>query len=63
VTIVPDLAGTDSGPGRLGRTAARAVLWNYLSFASGKLLVLVTMAVLARLLTPQDFGIVALGGR
>jgi O-antigen/teichoic acid export membrane protein len=59
VTVVPDLAGTDSGPGRLGRTAARAVLWNYLSFASGKLLVLVTMAVLARLLTPQDFGIVA----
>ncbi|OFW66008.1 MAG: hypothetical protein A2Z12_09905 [Actinobacteria bacterium RBG_16_68_21] len=38
--------------------AARAVLWNYVSFASGKLLVLVTMAVLARLLTPQDFGIV-----
>ncbi len=42
----------------LGTSAARAVLWNYLSFASGKMLVLVTMAVLARLLTPQDFGIV-----
>jgi len=42
----------------LGTTAARAVLWNYASFASGKVLVLITMAVLARLLTPEDFGIV-----
>lgn len=42
----------------LGTTAARAVVWNYISFASGKVLVLVTMAVLARLLTPADFGIV-----
>ncbi len=43
---------------RLGQTAARAVAWNYASFASGKLLVLATMAVLARLLTPEEFGIV-----
>mgnify|MGYP001812345213 CR=1 FL=1 len=42
----------------LGTTAARAVMWNYLSFASGKVLVLVTLAVLARLLTPEEFGIV-----
>ena len=42
----------------LGTTAARAVMWNYLSFASGKALVLVTLAVLARLLTPAEFGIV-----
>lgn len=42
----------------LGTTAARAVLWNYVSFASGKALVLVTMAILARLLTPADFGMV-----
>ncbi|MDX1691914.1 MAG: lipopolysaccharide biosynthesis protein, partial [Acidimicrobiia bacterium] len=41
----------------LGRTAARAVLWSYVSFASGKVLVLVTMALLARLLTPEQFGI------
>ena len=34
-------------------------MWNYVSFASGKFLVLVTTAVLARLLTPQEFGIVA----
>lgn len=42
----------------LGTQAARAVAWNYVSFASGKVLVIVTMAVLARLLTPEDFGIV-----
>ena len=33
-------------------------MWNYASFASGKALVLITLAVLARLLTPADFGIV-----
>lgn len=43
---------------QLGTTAARAVVWNYVSFASGKVLVIVTMAVLARLLTPADFGVV-----
>ena len=34
------------------------MLWNYASFASGKVLVLVTMAILARVLTPGEFGIV-----
>ncbi len=48
----------EAGAAPLGTTAARAVLWNYLSFASGRLLVLVTMAILARLLTPEDFGLV-----
>ncbi len=42
----------------LSTTAARAVAWNYASFASGKVLVLVTMAILARLLSPEEFGIV-----
>jgi O-antigen/teichoic acid export membrane protein len=55
VTLAPDR----SSEADLGRTAARAVMWNYLSFASGKFLVLATTAVLARLLTPQEFGIVA----
>jgi O-antigen/teichoic acid export membrane protein len=49
---------TTSSRDDLGATAARAIAWNYLSFASGKVLVLVTMAVLARLLTPEEFGIV-----
>ncbi|NQV05521.1 lipopolysaccharide biosynthesis protein [bacterium] len=45
-------------PGGLGDTTARAVMWNYASFAAGKALVLVTMAILARLLVPEEFGIV-----
>lgn len=59
MTLAADRTGAAPDEAALGRTAARAVLWNYLSFASGKLLVLATMAVLARLLTPQEFGIVA----
>ena len=47
---------TQEATADLGTTAARAVLWNYVSFASGKVLVLVTLAVLARLLTPAEFG-------
>jgi O-antigen/teichoic acid export membrane protein len=49
---------TDTRQPDLGTTAARAVVWNYASFASGKVLVLVTMGILARLLTPADFGMV-----
>ena len=43
---------------RLLRQTAGAVAWNYLSFGLGKLLVLITTAILARLLTPEEFGIV-----
>ena len=49
---------TNTHQSDLGTTAARAVVWNYASFASGKVLVLITMAILARLLTPADFGMV-----
>ncbi|MBN2112627.1 MAG: lipopolysaccharide biosynthesis protein [Acidimicrobiia bacterium] len=59
MTLAEHRADAEPDGVALGRTAARAVLWNYLSFASGKLLVLATMVVLARLLTPQEFGIVA----
>jgi O-antigen/teichoic acid export membrane protein len=44
----------------LGTVAARAVAWNYVSYAVGKALVLVSMAILARLLTPADFGMVGM---
>lgn len=42
----------------IARKAARAIFWNYASFGLGKVLVLVTIAILARLLAPADFGIV-----
>lgn len=48
----------ERSPSDLGPIAARAVAWNYASFAAGKVLVLVTMAILARLLSPEEFGIV-----
>lgn len=44
--------------GTLATKAAKGVAWNYLSFGLGKGLVLVTTAVLARLLTPEQFGVV-----
>jgi len=37
-----------------------SVWWNGLSFVSGKLLVLVSTIILARILSPKDFGLVAL---
>ena len=46
-----------STPEVAGKTV-RAVFWNYLSFALGKLLLLVTTAILARLLTAEQFGTV-----
>lgn len=42
---------------RFAKKAVHAVFWNYVSFGLGKLLVFVTTAILARLLTPADFGL------
>jgi PST family polysaccharide transporter len=52
---------SDAASERLGLTSARGVLWNGATFATGKVLVLVTTVVLARLLTPEDFGLVGIG--
>lgn len=45
---------------QLARKATKAVFWNYASFGLGKFLTFLTTAILARLLTQADFGIVAL---
>ncbi len=42
------------------RKTAHAVLWNYLSFGLGKGLVLISTAILARLLTTADYGLVGI---
>lgn len=47
-----------STPGVGGRTF-RAVAWAYGSYVGGRVLVLASTAILARLLTPRDFGLVA----
>jgi lipopolysaccharide exporter len=44
----------------LSRLAVRGVLWQALSFGLGRGLTLVTTIVLARLLTPEEFGLVGL---
>jgi PST family polysaccharide transporter len=44
----------------VARKTTYAVIWNYASFALGKFLVFLTMIILARLLSPAEFGLVSL---
>lgn len=44
----------------LGTRTLRGMVWAYSSYVGGRILILVSTAILARLLTPEDFGIVAL---
>lgn len=41
---------------QLSRKVARGILWNFLTFGFGKLVLLITTSILARLLTKDDFG-------
>src|SRR5689334_4054600 len=50
-----------SAPGELRTRAVRGFAWSMLSFGGNKLLVFVSTLVLARLLAPSDFGVVAAG--
>lgn len=59
-TGMTDAGGTPPQPGLTG-AAVRSFLWAMLSFGSNKAVVFVTTLVLARLLTPADFGLVAGG--
>jgi len=53
------LVGEGRGGGLL-RAAVGGVVWQALSFFAGKALVLVSTVILARLLAPTDFGVVAI---
>jgi lipopolysaccharide exporter len=53
-------APVPSPPAGLSRLAVRAVLWQALSFTFGRGLTLVATVVLARLLTPAEFGLAGL---
>lgn len=46
-------------PHPIGRQAVQGVMWTYLSFAGGKLLLFISTVILARLLLPSEFGQVA----
>ena len=50
---------TNSASGGLAGRTIRGVFWSYGAFASSKAVLLVATAILARLLTPGDFGVVA----
>jgi O-antigen/teichoic acid export membrane protein len=43
---------------RIGARTLRGAFWAYFSYVGGRLLILVSTAILARLLTPKDFGVV-----
>jgi O-antigen/teichoic acid export membrane protein len=49
-----------TGEERIGSRTLRGVFWAYASYVGGRVLVLVSTAILARLLVPAQFGIVAL---
>src|SRR5947208_9119485 len=46
----------------LAGEAARAVPWTMLNYATGKALSLISTVILARLLVPSDFGLLAVAG-
>jgi O-antigen/teichoic acid export membrane protein len=46
--------------GTLGERTARAAIWNVANFAIGRVVLLVTTIVTARLLSPEDFGLLGL---
>jgi PST family polysaccharide transporter len=58
LNLTPDTT-SENGGGELTRKTIRGIGWNYATFGLGKVLSLVTTAILARLLTPDNFGIVA----
>ncbi|KPK59263.1 MAG: hypothetical protein AMJ59_11615, partial [Gammaproteobacteria bacterium SG8_31] len=45
----------------LARRAGSAVVWRSLALAGEKLIFLARLIILARILTPADFGLVAIG--
>ena len=55
--MTPETAGPDGR--QIARKTVHGIFWSYASFGLGKALVFLTTAILARLLTPNDFGIVA----
>lgn len=60
--VVPEAATPPGSPARLdARTAGSSFLWSAASFGASKLLVFVTTLVMARILVPEDFGVVAVG--
>ncbi|HEV2974711.1 MAG TPA: lipopolysaccharide biosynthesis protein [Solirubrobacteraceae bacterium] len=56
---MPDATPAEPEHG-IGTRTLRGMAWAYGAYGGGRVLVLVSTAILARLLTPRDFGVVAL---
>ena len=48
-----------TGAAEFGRRTARAATWAFLSVAGGKVITLISLTLLARLLAPREFGLLA----
>jgi hypothetical protein len=59
--LPPEPVAEPVAPQSLATRAVRSFLWAGLSFGSSKLIVFLVTLVLARLLAPADFGVVAVG--
>ncbi len=55
---MPASSATDDPTRRVTRKAIQGTFWTYLSYIAGKLLSFVTTVILARLLLPEEFGLV-----
>ncbi|MEY2449796.1 MAG: hypothetical protein QOH79_3272 [Acidimicrobiaceae bacterium] len=55
-----DEGGLTPTPPGIGRAAVRGVLWSYAAFVGSKLALFASTVVLARLLAPDDFGVMSL---
>ena len=55
------MADAPAAQAGFGRSTTRGALWNAFAYGASKLALLPTTVILARLLSPQEFGLVALG--
>lgn len=59
MNLQPDKSNKPVKNDGLARKAGRGIIWSFVTFGLGKISVLVTTAILARLLTKNDFGLVS----
>lgn len=55
-----NLEGIHDANNQIARKTARGIIWNFLAYGLGKLVVLLTTSILARILSKNDFGLVAI---
>lgn len=61
MTATPGTSAADTSAQGLGRTAIKSLVWSGLGFGFTRITVFVTTLLLAKMLVPEDFGVVAAG--